>query len=133
MTTKRTPLARGLKAQITPAAIAAYRRMRAWDGRCTCPENAPYPGQVFVSSDPVCQERQRRYYSELDIYEAARAACPACPQIARAHETLLKELRLTLRPWQSGLENFPEVAAALKAATRERRTGRRGKTVAGAS
>ena len=52
MTTKRTPLARGLKAQITPAAIAAYRRMRAWDGRCTCPENAPYPGQVFVSCGP---------------------------------------------------------------------------------
>ena len=133
MTTKRSPLARAFKAQITPAAVAAYRRMRAWDGRCTCPENAPYPGQIYVSTDPVCQERERRYWNELEAYEAARAACPACPPIARAHEFLLEELRLTLRPWQSDIDDFPAVEAALEAATRERRTGTRGKTVAGAS
>lgn len=119
MTTKRTPRARPLKARITPAAIEAYRRLRSWDGRCTCPKNAPYPGQVYDSSDPVCQARHRKYLAEMNIYETAKARCPACPARAVERKFLIEELQLRLKPWQSGVENFPEVVAALEAAAWE--------------
>jgi hypothetical protein len=79
---------------------------------------------VFVSSDPVCIERERRVRQAREAYEAACAACPACPRAAAAEEFLLELLRLTpLRPWQTGLRDFPEVVSALSeaAATPRRR------------
>ena len=119
MTTKRSPLSRALRVRITPAAVAAYRRLCGWAGKCTCPATAPYPGQIYDSSDPICLERERRYRKEREAYEAARAACPACPAIAREHEALLAELRLVLKPWQRGIADFPALEAALAQAARQ--------------
>ena len=118
MTTKRTPRSRGPKAQITPGAIEAFRRMRAWEGRCTCPlPPAWIPGQnVFTSSDPVCVERQERANRAWADCEAERAKCPACPTIALEEKALLEELRVKLRPWQRGMDDFPALVEALEAA-----------------
>jgi hypothetical protein len=122
MSTKRTPITRGLKAQITPTAVRSYRRLRAQDGRCTCPRVAPYPGQVYDSSNPAHREREREYRRERDAYELARASCIACAAITREHAFLVEELRLPLKPWQAGLDDFPAVVAALEAAARPART-----------
>ena len=45
MSTKRAPINRRIKTQITPAAIDAYRRFRGWDGKCTCPPVVHYPAK----------------------------------------------------------------------------------------
>jgi hypothetical protein len=132
MPTKRIPLTRGLKARITPAAIASFRRLRAQDGRCTCPPPPTWiPGQnVFVSSDPVCVERQRRASQAWEACKVERAKCSACPIIAAEEAFLVQELRLPVRPWQSRLADFPRVWDALEAAIaaetpRRRRCSRR--------
>jgi hypothetical protein len=134
MPTNRRPTASSLRTgRITPAAIKAYRRLRSWDGKCTCPATAPYPGQVFVSSDPACQERERRYQAELVVYEAARARCVACPAVALEHARLLEELRRVLKPWQSGLSDFLELEAALEAAAESKRSKSKRRRVEGGS
>ena len=117
-TNRRTSIPSLRTGMITPAAVARYRRLRALDGECTCPPPPAWiPGQnVFVSSDPVCVERERRVRQARDAYEAARALCLACPAAAREHARLLEELRLVLKPWQSGIEDYPQVEAALEAA-----------------
>jgi hypothetical protein len=116
MATKRTPITRQLKVQVTPEAVAIYRRMRLWDHQHTCPEeNPPHPGRIFDSANPEHQERQRVYEAECDAYEAAREACPACARATADRAELLRVLGIRLRPWQLGLEDFPDIKAALEA------------------
>jgi ribosomal protein S27AE len=116
MVTKRTPITRQFKVQVTPEAIAIYRRMRSWDNQHTCPkEDPPHPGRIFNSADPEHEERQRVYEAERDAYEAAREACPACAATMADHAELLRVLGIRLRPWQLGLEAFPDIEAALEA------------------
>jgi hypothetical protein len=116
MATNRTPVSRFTRVQITPVAVDTYRRLRSWDGKCICPATAPYPGQIFNSADPEHRERARRYHEEHAAYEAACAKCEACPARAAAEAQLLRELRIELKPWHDGLDDFPDVLRALDAA-----------------
>jgi hypothetical protein len=128
MPTNRRPTTSSLRTgTITPAAIHSYRRLRAQDGRCTCPPPPAWiPGQnVFVASDPVCQEREQRSRQAWAACEAERAKCPACPVIAAESEFLVEELRLPVRPWQSRFADFPGVWEALEAAAAQEAPGRR--------
>ena len=122
MPTNRRPTTSSLRTGlITPAAIRAFRRLRSWGGKCTCPSPPAWiEGQnVFVASDPVCQEREQRSRQAWAACEAERAKCPACPVIASESEFLVEELRLPVRPWQSRLADFPGVWEALEAAAQE--------------
>jgi hypothetical protein len=134
MPTNRRPTTSSLRTgTVTPAAIHSYRRLRAQDGRCTCPPPPAWvPGQnVFDSSNPAHVERERRSSQAWAACEAERAKCPACPVIAAESEFLVEELRLPVRPWQSRLADFPGVWEALEAAAQEApvRRQRRGKKV----
>jgi hypothetical protein len=125
MPTNRRPVsAQPRFGQITPAAVAVYRRLRAWDGKCVCPLEAPYFGN-FDNTDAACMARYQLYLKQRETYEAARARCQACPAAEREHELLLRELRAVLKPWQTGIEDFPDVVAALDAAIAVRRKRRR--------
>ena len=115
MPTNRRPVSRRPKVQITPAAIAVYRRLRAWDDQHTCPEeDPPYPGRVSNSADPTRCEMQRQYEAERDGYDAACAACEACKEAAADEVELLRALGIRLKPWERGLEDLPSVVAALE-------------------
>jgi hypothetical protein len=74
-------------------------------------------------------ERQERIRAAEAEREQARARCPACPAIRAEEALLLAELRLTLKPWQTGVDDLRVVAAALEAAAcapvRKRPSGRR--------
>jgi hypothetical protein len=134
MPTNRRPTTSSLRTGlITPAAVKAYRRLRSWDGKCTCPPPPAWvEGQnVFNSSDPACVERHRRVCQAWDSYQLARAQCPACPAIAAESEFLVEELRLPVRPWRLELADFPEALEALEAAAQEapRRRRRRDRKV----
>lgn len=127
MTSKRTPITRGLKARITPAAIASYHRLRAQDGKCSCPPPPPWiPGSnIYDSSNPAHVERDRVARLAREAHEAERARCPACPVIAAEEAFLIEELRLPVRPWRLELADFPEALVALEAvADRARPVGR---------
>jgi hypothetical protein len=115
--TKRTKIERPAAQQITPAAIAAYRRMLVAEAKHTCPDGPPpYPGQVYDSRNPEHIERERRYRIEQAAFDAQRAACRACRASEAAHAALLAALGIVLKPWQSGIEDFPAVIDALDAA-----------------
>jgi hypothetical protein len=120
MTTKRTPINRSPKGRITPVAVEAYRRLRSWDGRCTCPPRPPYPGRIFDSSNPEHREQARRHSEACAVYEKRCAACPACPAQALEESFLLRELQVRFKPWQIGLKDFPDLISALEAALEER-------------
>jgi hypothetical protein len=126
MSTKRTPIARGAKAQITPEAVRAFRRLRHWEARCMClpPPALPASSGVSVNGRWIhaAPGVQAQYQREQAGCAASRAACRACPRIAAAEARLLAALRIAPRPWQSGLEAFPEVEAALEAAARSRQS-----------
>jgi hypothetical protein len=106
--------------RITPAAVEAYRRLRSWDGKCTCPPIAPYPGRVFNSADPEHREQARRHSEARAVYEQECAKCPACPAQALEEKFLFRELQVHFKPWQMGLNDFPDLISALEAALEER-------------
>src|SRR5262245_54335212 len=100
MPTNRTPISRRPRAMITPAAIVAYRQLRSWDGKCTCPPPLPYGGNVFNSADPEHVKREQRRHRARRAYERACAKCKACPAQKEAEADVLRELRIKLKPWE---------------------------------
>jgi hypothetical protein len=84
MGTKRTPIGRSSTPQLTPRAIAAFRRMRELEEQCTC--------------EPVDPER----YWEL-------RPCAACDAWWREHWILHQEFGC--RPWEFPCIREPDVDA----------------------
>ncbi len=122
MSTKRNPISRRIKTQITPPAIDAYRRFRSWDGKCACPPYPPYPpypSQASDNSNPEHRARFQAYNEEYAAYERERAKCLACPARAAEYAFLLRELNIKLKPWEQGLKSFPEIVRALDEALAE--------------
>jgi hypothetical protein len=74
MATKRTPIGRPPRSQITPAAIEIFRRMQAVEAACTC-EPVDWGGEYWN-----------------------HRTCAACEEWWDAHSALWRELRK--KPWQ---------------------------------
>lgn len=82
MTTTRTPIAREGRMQITPVAIAAFRKMQRLETKCTCA--------------PV----------DWNGKHWERTECPACKRWWEQHSILWDELGL--RPWQWPAYRHPD-------------------------
>jgi hypothetical protein len=107
-----------------PEAVALWRELWSWTGKCTCPPVAPYPGRAFDSSDPACRERHCQYEIARAAYDEGCARCVACRERRRIEPELLRVLGLRLKPWQEGIDDFPDVVAALDAALPRARNSR---------
>jgi hypothetical protein len=79
----------------------------------------PYGGNVFNSANPEHVKREKRNRRRWQAYEKARAKCPACPAQEQAEADVLRELHIELKPWQLGLQEFPDLVAALEAAAEQ--------------
>jgi hypothetical protein len=96
----------------SPQAVALWRELRSWDGKCTCPPKPPWRGPAFVNGYPVgCDPRQ--YDAEQTAYKEGCARCVACRERRRLEPELIRALGLKLKPWQMEIDDFPDVVAAL--------------------
>src|SRR6266545_7943981 len=99
-----------------PEVVAMWREFRLWEGKHTCLRPPPWPGQTHDNSNPEDRERALQWYANLAAYEAARVQCAACRERPRLEAELIRALGLKLKPWQSGIDDFPDIVAALDAA-----------------
>jgi hypothetical protein len=85
VTTKRTPINHATKTKISPAAIAAFRRMLELEEQCTCPTLTWE--QHFTNHD----------------------RCKACEIWQKQNSFLCRELRL--EPWEWPAYQHPDATA----------------------
>lgn len=112
--------ARTQPVKITRAVLKVYTRWRDGDGygECTCPPEPPYPGGIFNSRIAEHRAAREQCIAMQRAYDAG-SPCPSCQERLADEASLLQLLNVRLMPWQSSLQNCPELIAELEAAAEE--------------